>query len=123
MDQQDPHEIQQSEMQDPDLEADQLENSSAEKALRVFWWQQIEHEPATPLWQRKPTASWAASDRSSPAGQGRQSFPCSQHWADHTCSAASSSALPSRGVAQEKHGRTGASAGKGHRDDDASETR
>ena len=72
-----------------------------------------------PLWQRRPTASWAALGRALPVGQGRWSFPSTQHWWDPIWSAGPSSGLPSTRKIWTYWSKVRANKGltRGHKDD------
>jgi len=52
---------------------------------------------SVPLQPRKPTVSWAASNKAWPAGQGRWSCPSALHWRGLTCSAESRCGVLSTG--------------------------
>ena len=65
------------------------------KASKSWWTPSWPWACNMPWCQRRIMISWAALGKVLPAGQGRGSFPSTQHWWGHTCSAVSSSGLPS----------------------------
>lgn len=62
------------------LGADRLEGSFAEKDLRVLMDDKLTMSQHVVLWQRWPTACWAALGRASPASKGKLFFSSTKQW-------------------------------------------